>query len=465
MQSDVLYYSDVYEHEKVGVNLLFDAVPKENYLLLVGTYATLPNSTREIDIILLCPKGIFTIEMKDWFGVIREPLTKNLRNITLLDDNNIVTSVRNPFQISEEQRKRVASYIKKNLDPQEDWKVFNKLNMNGGVKGVVFFTNKSLKFTIKDPDNILCITPDNLSYIWEEKYTSDVFDEEDLQKILAVYGYGTGRVISYFKQGDIVLNYKIINLILNRETYQMYKAYSDIIDQYYFLKAALINPGDIEEVQKLTKEIAVRDKKASARLKLEPYILFTTHAPAIFDNYIINVTDWVDHITLEEKIKQGLKVSEKRELITSLINIVSDMHSKGVYHRDLNPDSILITCTGDLKLINFDFAKLEGNPTVRDGLLGKFNEYRSPELIFKEISKIGYQTDYYSLGVIIYEILTGDTPVKYVRDLGISTTIDVGEQGNYFGGRQRLNECLRAMLSGDINKRVEGFAQIRNMFG
>jgi|GEM_PF-4635274 len=140
------------------------------------------------------------------------------------------------------------------------------------------------------------------------------------------------------------------------------------------------------------------------------------------------------------------------------------MHSHGIYHRDLNPDSILITDDGKIKLVNFDFAKLEGNPTVRDGLLGKFNEYRSYELFFRVINKIDYHTDYYSLGVIIYEILTGETPVKNVRDLGQNIPVDVGECGDSLGGRQRLNEALKAILSRDLDIRAKGYALLKKIF-
>lgn len=463
MKSDVIYYSDIYEHEKMGVDLLFNAVPEENYILLVGTYATRPNSTREIDIILICPKGVFTIEMKDWFGSIREPITKNLRYITLLNENNSATSVKNPFQIAEEQRKRVASHIMKSLTIT-DRSLVDKLNMDGGVKGAVFFTNKNLIFTIRDSDNLLCMTPDNLRFLWEEKYTKDIFNEEDLQRILDIYGEGTGKVLRGFQPGEIVLSYTINALILNRETYQIYKAYNELIDQYYFLKATIVHPGENREMQKLTEEIALRDKKASARLKNESYILFSTHPPTVYKDYIINVTDWVDHITLEEKIKQNLDIDEKRKLISNLIRIIDDMHSHGIYHRDLNPDSILITDDGKIKLVNFDFAKLEGNPTVRDGLLGKFNEYRSYELFFRVINKIDYHTDYYSLGVIIYEILTGETPVKNVRDLGQNIPVDVGECGDSLGGRQRLNEALKAILSRDLDIRAKGYALLKKIF-
>jgi eukaryotic-like serine/threonine-protein kinase len=108
------------------------------------------------------------------------------------------------------------------------------------------------------------------------------------------------------------------------------------------------------------------------------------------------------------------------ELFAQVANAVAYAHGKLVIHRDLKPANILVTAEGQVRLLDFGIAKLldEGSafPTQLTELSGRAltPDYASPEQILGEPLTIA--SDVYSLGVILYELLTGTRPYKLKRD-------------------------------------------------
>ena len=159
---------------------------------------------------------------------------------------------------------------------------------------------------------------------------------------------------------DRVNGYKIEELIFDGDDYHIYRARNELLEQRYFLKAMMIDPGDREHIQDITREMAQRDARVKAVLRQEPFVLFSSIPPFSFDPFVISVTDWVEHVTLAEKMERGMGTADKREIMKSLVAIVEAINRKKIVHRDLNPRNIIITDSGELKVMNFDYAKLKG---------------------------------------------------------------------------------------------------------
>jgi serine/threonine protein kinase len=117
----------------------------------------------------------------------------------------------------------------------------------------------------------------------------------------------------------------------------------------------------------------------------------------------------------------NLSVRERLELFASVCQAIQHAHTKGIIHRDIKPTNVLVTRQDDhpvVKVIDFGIAKALGQQLTDKTLFTEFSQmigtplYMSPEQAQLSSSDIDTRSDIYSLGVLLYELLTGSTPVS-----------------------------------------------------
>jgi serine/threonine protein kinase/tetratricopeptide (TPR) repeat protein len=170
------------------------------------------------------------------------------------------------------------------------------------------------------------------------------------------------------------------------------------------------------------------------------------------------LTDWCDaHL---------LAISARLELFVQVLEAVQHAHEKQVIHRDLKPSNILVTESGQARLLDFGVAKLleaeESDQTQLTSVYGRAltPDYASPELLRGD--PVDARSDIYSLGVLLYEMLTGVRPyrLKSAASIGMLeqaiATVDVKKPSTQrdqeaIAARGTTPEKLTRQLRGDLD--------------
>lgn len=185
-----------------------------------------------------------------------------------------------------------------------------------------------------------------------------------------------------------------------------------------------IHPGLRTTV--IIKELSVKDSDMEKRFKREAKIMMNLRHDNIVPvhDYFIDsgkryiVMEYVQGITLQELIERKGKLDPRIAVVifSEVCRGLGYAHSKDVVHRDLKPSNILISRRGEVKIIDFGIAGFEEaedeatKPALtRTGMFMGTPAYMSPEH-FDDMKKVTGKSDIYSMGIIFYEMLTGEKP-------------------------------------------------------
>ena len=124
------------------------------------------------------------------------------------------------------------------------------------------------------------------------------------------------------------------------------------------------------------------------------------------------VMDLYEGETLKKKIDRGpLAVDEALEIALQIAQGLAKAHEQGIAHRDIKPANIFVTNDGVVKILDFGLAKLKGTVRLtKTGTTPGTVAYMSPEQVKGE--EVDTRTDLWSLGILLYEMVTGQLPFK-----------------------------------------------------
>jgi len=207
--------------------------------------------------------------------------------------------------------------------------------------------------------------------------------------------------------GQTVSHYRILEHLGGGGMGVVYKAQDLKLDRPVALK--FLSPERTQDPQARAR-FTHEAKAASA---LQHNNICTVHdIDETTDGALFIVMDLYDGETLKEKLDQGpLQISEAIRLAVQIADGLAEAHSAGIVHRDIKPANIHITKGGIAKILDFGLAKLGGRAllTTAGSTMGTA-AYMSPEQARGE--QTDHRTDIWSLGVIMYEMVTGQRPFR-----------------------------------------------------
>ena len=169
-----------------------------------------------------------------------------------------------------------------------------------------------------------------------------------------------------------------------------------------------------------------REARALAKLKHPHIVHVYEFGEREGCHYLLH--EFVDGVTLRELMNsKSVTPQEALEIVPQICAALQYAHNEGVVHRDIKPENILLDRQGRIKVTDFGLAKLASSPdditlTGTGQVMGTL-QYMAPEQ-YKTPNEIDHRTDIFSLGVVFYEMLTGELPVGRFQDPTTGTDLD-----------------------------------------
>jgi formylglycine-generating enzyme required for sulfatase activity/dienelactone hydrolase len=165
--------------------------------------------------------------------------------------------------------------------------------------------------------------------------------------------------------------------------------------------------------------------------------------------------EFVEGETLRDRIKKGpLEPGDAVGLVDQVAAGLGEAHGKGIIHRDIKSANIMVTGKGQAKVMDFGLAKLRGGSSLTKSqtTLGTV-AYMSPEQARGD--ELDQRTDLWSLGVVLYEMLTGELPFRGDRDLSVIHSIIHEEPRPIRQHKPPVPEELRQVLARALRKNLD----------
>jgi hypothetical protein len=216
-----------------------------------------------------------------------------------------------------------------------------------------------------------------------------------------------------YEIGTQIGDYQILSVLGTGGMGKVYEVRNTISDRIEAMKILL---PDLASQQELADRF-LREIKVLASLN-HPNIA-ALHTALRVENQLLMIMELVEGVTLSDKLQSGLlPLSESLDYIDQALSALSYAHKQGIIHRDIKPANMMLTPQGVLKLMDFGIARAPSDTklTMTGTTLGSLH-YMSPEQVRGDAPD--GRSDLYSLGVVLYETVTGRRPFQETSEYSL----------------------------------------------
>lgn len=230
----------------------------------------------------------------------------------------------------------------------------------------------------------------------------------------------------------------------------VYRVRQRNLDRVVALKVFLYDTNDAEFAARFQRE-------ARALAKLSHPNIVTVHDFGKREHMHYLLMEYIDGLNLRQITEsERLNPVEALEMVPQLCDALQYAHDKGVIHRDIKPENLLLDVNGRIKIADFGLAKMtgtayEGTLTRTRQVMGTLN-YMAPEQRERP-SEVDHRADIYSLGVVIYEMLTGELPFGRFQPPSSKSDIDIS-----------LDEVVMRALEKEPDRRYQQASEFKTGF-
>jgi len=247
-----------------------------------------------------------------------------------------------------------------------------------------------------------------LSLLKADKQASGFMERSAMKVAAAALAEDSNLTTSFSLTGKELANYKIEKLLGAGGMGEVYLARDNKLNRMVALK---ILPWHF-----------LADTERSARFQREARALSSLNHPNLVTIYEVGeeaglnfiVMEFIDGQTLTS-LREKLTLRELLAIVAQVGEALSAAHQTGIVHRDVKPENIMVRPDGYAKVLDFGLVKLNevamsGEPNTQHGVAMGTLAYMSPEQAAGE--PVDQRTDIWSLGVVLYELATGQKPFK-----------------------------------------------------
>jgi len=190
----------------------------------------------------------------------------------------------------------------------------------------------------------------------------------------------------------------------------VYKAHDPMIDRILAIKLIKLEPVSFGALEEEIRSRFLREARSAGTLSHPNIVTIYDVGEDRKKAYI--AMEYIEGKTLSQLIVEGKRLSYQQilNIFVQISGALDYAHNKGIIHRDIKPANIMLTNEGRVKLCDFGIAKIASSHTTQTGIVMGTPCYMSPEQIKGE--KIDGRSDIFSLGIVLYELLSGDIPFK-----------------------------------------------------